>query len=115
MKKQNLAALSVAAVLALGLTACNSDGNGMPGGAGSAAQTRSRNSGAGVGRVTAVVPYDNSVASRRTAYDYLQDGHYQANGDGWVAGSAGAAARDLTRDAREIVRNAGRDLERMGE
>ena len=76
---------------------------GAPGtsaaGSGTAGTSTSRTRSQGV--------YDGYTATRRTAYDYLHDGQYAADGEGQVNGSWDPAARDFTQGARTMVRGAG--------
>lgn len=58
--------------------------------------------------------YNGYTATRRTAYDYLNDGRYDANGDGQVNGQWNAAGRDLTQGARDLVRGAGNAIGDVG-
>ena len=52
------------------------------------------------------VAYEKSkAAQRRTAYDYLNDGHYAAGKDGQVDGKTDANTRDYTQDARDLMRD----------
>lgn len=97
-----------AAILALGLaatlTACGtSDRNdAMTGEAGQA-----RNSGT-YGTTAGKASYGKGhTTQRRTAYDYLNDGRYEAGKDGQVDGKTSSAARDYTQDARDLMRDTG--------
>lgn len=58
--------------------------------------------------------YNGYTATRRTAYDYLDDGRYDANGDGQVNGQWNTAGRDLTQGARDLVRGAGNAIGDVG-
>ena len=58
--------------------------------------------------------YNGYTATRRTAYDYLNDGRYAANGNGQVNGQWNTAGRDLTQGARDLVRGAGNAIGDVG-
>ena len=67
--------------------------------------------------------------SARSAYDYLEDGHYSAARTGKIRDQAGRAERDFTQDVRDMlgdtekaakdigqdVKDAGRDVKNAGE
>ena len=59
--------------------------------------------------VTGRAGYDRKTgtAQRRTAYDYLHDGRYRADGSGDVDGNMNNGTRDLTQGARDMIRGAG--------
>ena len=126
--KQTLAVLALAGALCLGLTSCGARGNG----AAQDAQTNNNSSVNGSGQVGDLnqdeigngdgMVDDNmetqarrSALRRRTAYDYLNDGKYQADDEGKVKDRGSELGRDLTQGARDLIRDAkdlGRDMAR---
>ena len=58
--------------------------------------------------------YNGSTTTRRTAYDYLNDGRYAADGNGQVNGRWNTAGQDLTQGARDLVRGAGNAIGDVG-
>lgn len=112
--KRTWIALTIAPVLAVALTSCSRYGTGTT--TGSANKTNSGLYGGTTGRAgySTTAPYDGYTATRRTAYDYLNDGRYAANGNGQVSGRVNAAGRDLTQGARDLVRGAGNAVGDVG-
>ena len=112
--KRTWIALTIAPVLAVALTSCSRYGTGTT--TGTANQTNNGPYGGTTGRAgySTTAPYDGYTATRRTAYDYLNDGRYAANGNGQVNGRVNAAGRDLTRGARDLVRGAGNAVGNVG-
>ena len=113
MSRRGYAAAAAALVLSLGLTACGGTANsGDP----TASRTGTGNSGP-------------DQRSARSAYDYLEDGHYSAGRTGKIRDRAGRAQRDFTQDVRDMlddtekaakdigqdVKDAGRDVKNAGE
>ena len=78
---------------------------GSAAGSGAASGSQTRNS---------RTSYNGYTATRRTAYDYLNDGRYAANGNGQVNGQWNTAGRDLTQGARDLVRGAGNAIGDVG-
>ena len=97
MGRQGMA-LALAGALAVTLTSCvsnkdmtNTDSSGSM--AGQAGYARTGRAGyANRGRVT---------------NDYMEDARYRAGSDGQVDGRDSTPSRDLTQDARDMLRNAG--------
>ena len=99
MSRRGYAAAAAALVLSLGLTACGGTASGP------------------------------DQRSARSAYDYLEDGHYSAGRTGKIRDQAGRAQRDFTQDVRDMlddtekaakdigqdVKDAGRDVKNAGE
>ena len=138
--KKNWMVLAMAMALTVSLTACGGNRNQTGGttngagsvGSGSAANgsaslqnesmgggnptTAPNGSAAGSGSQTrnSRTSYNGYTATRRTAYDYLDDGRYDANGDGQVNGQWNTAGRDLTQGARDLVRGAGNAIGDVG-
>ena len=113
MSRREYAAAAAALVLSLGLTACGGTANsGDP----TASRTGTGNSGP-------------DQRSARSAYDYLEDGHYSAGRTGKIRDQAGRAERDFTQDVRDMlgdtekaakdigqdVKDAGQDVKNAGE
>ena len=103
---KTLIALALALAMTGSLTACSSDrdlnGSGDPGN-GSGVNGSVSNGSASTGQVAR--RYDSRTDYAR---DYLNDGRYAAGTNGQVYGTGGGAlSRDMTRDARNIVRDAG--------
>lgn len=113
MSRRGYAAAAAALVLSLGLTACGGTANsGDP----TASRTGTGNSGP-------------DQRSARSAYDYLEDGHYSAGRTGKIRDQAGRAQRDFTQDVRDMlddtekaakdmgrdVKDAGQDVKNAGE
>ena len=113
MSRRGYAAAAAALVLSLGLTACGGTANsGDP----TASRTGTGNSGP-------------DQRSARSAYDYLEDGHYSAGRTGKIRDQAGRAERDFTQDVRDLlgdtekaakdigqdVKDAGQDVKNAGE
>lgn len=95
----------IAGALALGLavtlTACGTSGQN------DTTAGKARNSGA-YGAAAGRAAYEKGqAAQRRTAYDYLNDGHYAAGKNGQVDGKTDGMARDYTQDARDLMRDTG--------
>ena len=87
MSRREYAAAAAALVLSLGLTACGGTANsGDP----TASRTGTGNSGP-------------DQRSARSAYDYLEDGHYSAGRTGKIRDQAGRAQRDFTQDVRDMM------------
>ena len=113
MSRRGYAAAAAALVLTLSLTACGSTANS---GDLTASRTGTGNSGP-------------DQRSARSAYDYLEDGHYSAARTGKIRDQAGRAERDFTQDVRDMlgdtekaakdigqdVKDAGRDVKNAGE
>ena len=138
--KKNWMVLAMAMALTVSLTACGGNRNQTGGttngagsvGSGSAANgsaslqnesmgggnptTAPSGSAAGSGSQTrnSRTSYNGYTATRRTAYDYLNDGRYAANGNGQVNGQWNTAGRDLTQGARDLVRGAGNAIGDVG-
>ena len=138
--KKNWIVLAMAMALTVSLTACGGNRNQTGGtangagsvGSGSAADgsaslqdesmgggnptTAPNGSAAGSGSQTrnSRTSYNGYTATRRTAYDYLNDGRYAANGNGQVNGQWNTAGRDLTQGARDLVRGAGNAIGDVG-
>lgn len=138
--KKNWMVLAMAMALTVSLTACGGNRNQTGGtangagsvGSGSAANgsaslqnesmgggnptTAPNGSAAGSGSQTrnSRTSYNGYTATRRTAYDYLNDGRYAANGNGQVNGQWNTAGRDLTQGARDLVRGAGNAIGDVG-
>ena len=141
--KKNWIVLAMAMALTVSLTACGGNGNqtgGTTNGAGSAANGSASNGYAGSGSLqnesmgggnpttapngsaagsgsqtrNSRTSYNGYTATRRTAYDYLNDGRYAANGNGQVNGQWNTAGRDLTQGARDLVRGAGNAIGDVG-
>ncbi len=114
--KRNWIALILAPTLAVALTACSDGKTGTGTGTGTPSQTRSGIYGGVTGRAgySTTAPYDGYSATRRTAYDYLNDGRYAADGNGMVNGRWNTATRDLTQGARDLVRGAGNAVGDVG-
>ncbi len=60
--------------------------------------------------------------SARSAYDYLEDGHYSAGRTGKIRDRAGRAQRDFTQDVRDMLgdtekaaKDIGQDVKNAGE
>ena len=106
MSRRGYAAAAAALVLSLGLTACGGTANsGDP----TASRTGTGNSGP-------------DQRSARSAYDYLEDGHYSAGRTGKIRDQAGRAERDFTQDVRDMLddtekaaKDMGRDVKNAGE
>ena len=113
MSRRGYAAAAADLVLSLGLTACGGTANsGDP----TASRTGTGNSGP-------------DQRSARSAYDYLEDGHYSAGRTGKIRDQAGRAQRDFTQDVRDMlddtekaakdigqdVKDAGQDVKNAGE
>ena len=103
MSRRGYGAAAAALVLTLGLTACGGTAN-------SGDPTASRT---GTG---------NSGPDQRSAYDYLEDGHYSAERTGKIRDRAGRAQRDFTQDVRDMLddtekaaKDMGRDVKNAGE
>ena len=102
--KQQWMVTALALGLAVTLTACGRDSGSTANMTGTAGQTRTTTQGATAGRAA----YDRThTTQRRTAYDYLNDGRYEAGKDGQVDGKTSSAARDYTQDARDLMRDTG--------
>ena len=87
MSRRGYAAAVAALVLSLSLTACGTAANsGDP----TASRTGTGNSGP-------------DQRSARSAYDYLEDGHYSAARTGKIRDQAGRAERDFTQDVRDML------------
>ena len=87
MSRREYAAAVAALVLSLSLTACGTAANsGDP----TASRTGTGNSGP-------------DQRSARSAYDYLEDGHYSAARTGKIRDQAGRAERDFTQDVRDML------------
>ena len=138
--KKNWIVLAMAMALTVSLTACGGNRNQTGGtangagsvGSGSAANgsaslqnesmgggnptTAPNGSAAGSGSQTrnSRTSYNGYTATRRTAYDYLNDGRYAADGNGQVNGQWNTAGRDLTQGARDLVRGAGNAIGDVG-
>lgn len=113
--KRTWIALTLAPVLAVTLTSCGSMyGTGTT--TGTADQTNNGLYGGTTGRAgySTTAPYNGYTATRRTAYDYLNDGRYAANENGQVSGRVNTAGRDLTQGARDLVRGAGNTIDDVG-
>lgn len=79
-------------------------------GSGSAPGDVSQQNGTGdMSGVAGRAGYDRKTGTtqRRTAYDYLHDGRYRADGSGDVDGNMDNGTRDLTQGARDMIRGAG--------
>jgi hypothetical protein len=120
--KKTWIALALALALTGTLTACGSNGttNGT-----AMDQTGNTGGGTTVGRASNTIPgasggstgwslnkegngeSQRTAPAPRTARDYLNDGRYQADGEGRLGGQTNSASRDLTQGARDIVRDAG--------
>lgn len=106
MSRRGYAAAVAALVLSLSLTACGSTANsGDP----TASRTGTGNSGP-------------DQRSARSAYDYLEDGHYSAERTGKIRDRAGRAERDFTQDVRDMLgdtekaaKDIGQDVKNAGE
>lgn len=113
VSRRGYAAAVAALVLSLSLTACGTAANsGDP----TASRTGTGNSGP-------------DQRSARSAYDYLEDGHYSAARTGKIRDQAGRAERDFTQDVRDMlgdtekaakdigqdVKDAGQDVKNAGE
>lgn len=106
VSRRGYAAAAAALVLSLGLTACGGTANsGDP----TASRTGTGNSGP-------------DQRSARSAYDYLEDGHYSAGRTGKIRDRAGRAQRDFTQDVRDMLddtekaaKDMGRDVKNAGE
>ena len=79
--------------------------SGSAAGSGAASGSQTRNS---------RTSYNGYTATRRTAYDYLNDGRYAADGNGQVNGRWNTAGQDLTQGARDLVRGAGNAIGDVG-
>ena len=122
--KKNWIVLAMAMALTVSLTACGGNRNQTGGttngagsvGSGSAANGSASNGYAGSGSQTrnSRTSYNGYTATRRTAYDYLNDGRYAADGNGQVNGQWNTAGRDLTQGARDLVRGAGNAIGDVG-
>lgn len=109
--KKSLIALALAFVMTAALAGCSSrDANG--GSAGTNGTTGTGTSGT-AGRTAYNGTYRNRAV--RDADGYLSDGLYQANGEGRVYGPGGTETWDLTQDARDMVRGAGRAIGDVGD
>ena len=98
MNKRGWAAAAASAALALTLTACGGTANsGDP----TAGRTGTGNSGP-------------DQRSARSAYDYLEDGHYSAARTGRVRDQAGRAQQDFTQDVRDMLQDAGQAAQDAG-
>ena len=87
VSRRGYAAAVAALALSLSLTACGSTANsGDP----TASRTGTGNSGP-------------DQRSARSAYDYLEDGHYSAERTGKIRDQAGRAERDFTQDVRDML------------
>ena len=106
MSRRGYAAAVAALVLTLSLTACGTAANsGDP----TASRTGTGNSGP-------------DQRSARSAYDYLEDGHYSAERTGKIRNRAGRAQRDFTQDVRDMLgdtekaaKDIGQDVKDAGE
>ena len=93
MSRRGYAAAVAALVLSLSLTACGTAANSGP-----------------------------DQRSARSAYDYLEDGHYSAARTGKIRDQAGRAERDFTQDVRDMLgdtekaaKDIGQDVKNAGE
>ena len=98
MSRRGYAAAVAALVLSLSLTACGTAANsGDP----TASRTGTGNSGP-------------DQRSARSAYDYLEDGHYSAARTGKIRDQAGRAERDFTQDVRDMLDDTEKAAKDMG-
>ena len=126
--KQTLAVLMLTGALCLGLASCGMRGtdaapdsetnNSSLNGSGQVGDLNQDEIGNGGGaaddNMNTQAQARRSANMRRTAYDYLNDGRYEAGTDGMIRDRS-SLGKDLTQGARELIQDAkalGRDMAR---
>lgn len=124
--KKSLIALALVFAMAGTLAACSS--RDSSGGTNGANGVTGSGSGTNNGTTTGQTAGSGTGTAGRTSYygtnrnravngadSYLADGQYRANSDGQVYGRGGSETWDLTQDARDMVRGAGRAVGDVGD